>query len=1055
MTKFDVAHIWGSDRACWEFVGSSGSSGGLLLIWNEPAFKLYNCYKGDRWLCLEGLVVKDNFHCAICLVYGPHERAEKISMWEELSYIAGLCQVPVCFLGDFNEILLLEERKGAVTLPASVTEFRTWVNDMELVDLELNDCKYTWFRGQSCSRIDRSLVSVEWLDKYPEMRLRSGSRGLSDHCPLIMEDIRRFDGPRPFRSLDSWFTHEGFLRMVKEEWRGLGNVQFLEKMKALSEPLRLWHKRHFGDMTERIKRFKEEIRKADDMVSSGRYDATIEARRRALVRCCEKWYVRQDMHWKQMSRSRYATEMDRNTRDGLVNRLEREEAEALEALPSVEEVKEAVWDCESSKAPGSDGYNMNFIKRCWDEIGREFTAAVLNFFETASLPTDANVTWVALAPKFIGAKEIKDLRPISMVGCVYKVISKILSRRMRDVMPGLVGESQSAFVKGRKIHDGALIACETVQWLKLKRKASAIIKLDFQKAYDRVKWGFVDIVLEKMGFGRTWRTWVRECVTSASVSILINGSPSKPFKMERGLRQGDPLSPCLFVLVVDVLNRMIGEAVRNNRISPLLVGRDKIELSHLQFADDTILFCPPEEETIRNYKRLLRCFEMMSGLSINFEKSNLIPVNCSQEWVSHMCQILGCQETALPVRYLGISLGANPRLVKTWKPVIEKVEEKLNLWKAKVLSKAGKLVLIKSVINSLPIYYLSLYKMPNAVARRIISLQRKFFWGKDDGRPGMALVKWEMVQAPRKLGGLGVGDAVVRNTALLFKWWWRFSKEDCPLWKRIVCSCNSLNPNHLLSTQILPKRGGPWRDICQVQIKEQQVRQKMIDGLAMEVGDSRATRFWEDKWLQVGKLKDNFSRLFLISNQKGSVIGECGFWDGIEWVWHFQWRRELRHWETNALDQLLLVLQSVRLIADVQDRVVWRFHKEGVYTTNSFVQVLQEETMDEELLNYRYTKDIWKGLVPPRVELFSWFVLVGRVNTKDRLSRLGVLQQNDTMCMLCVVCLDIGIWTRVDYARYCETAFSELERCPNEKRGTQVLDSWLLLSDLEYMVTQK
>ncbi|XP_052114148.1 uncharacterized protein LOC127745457 [Arachis duranensis] len=432
-----------------------------------------------------------------------------------------------------------------------------------------------------------------------------------------------------------------------------------------------------------------------------------------------------------------------------------------------------------------------------------------------------------------------------------------------------------------------------------------------------------------MGFGRTWRSWVKECVSTASISIMVNGSPSKPFKMERGLRQGDSLSPFLFVLVVDVLSRMIGEAVRNGRISPLLVGRDNIELSHLQFADDTILLCPPDEETVRNYKRLLRCFEMMSGLSINFEKSNLIPVNCRPEWVTRMCQLLGCQETALPVRYLGISLGANPRLVKTWKPIIDKVEEKLSLWKAKVLSKAGKL-------------------LPNVVARKIITLQRRFFWGKDDGRPGMALVKWELVQAPKKLGGLGVGYAVVHNAALLFKWWWRFSKEECPLWKKIVCSCYNLNPNLLLSTQKLPLRGGPWRNICQVPIKEQHVRQKMIDGLTIEVGDGRSTRFWEDTWLQVGKLKNSFPRLFLISNQKGSVIGDYGFWDGIEWVWHFQWRRELRVWETETLDQLLHILQSV----------------------------MQEKTLDEEFLSYKFAKEIWKGLVSPRVELFNWFVLV-------------------------------------------------------------------------------
>ncbi|XP_057756422.1 uncharacterized protein LOC130975688 [Arachis stenosperma] len=213
-----------------------------------------------------------------------------------------------------------------------------------------------------------------------------------------------------------------------------------------------------------------------------------------------------------------------------------------------------------------------------------------------------------------------------MVGCVYKVISKVLVRRMRSLMPALVRETQSAFVKGRKIHDGALIACET------------------------------------MGFGQVWRAWVMECVTTASMSVLINGSPSKPFK-----------------IVVDVLHRMIGEAVRNRRISPLLVGRDNIELSHLQFADDTILFCPPKEETIKNYKRLLRCFDLMSGLSINFEKSSLIPVNCEEQWAQRMCNVLGCKKDTLPVKYLGISLGANPRLVKTWKPIIDKVEEKLSL----------------------------------------------------------------------------------------------------------------------------------------------------------------------------------------------------------------------------------------------------------------------------------------------------------------------------------------------------------------------------------------
>ncbi|XP_072064506.1 uncharacterized protein [Arachis hypogaea] len=298
--------------------------------------------------------------------------------------------------------------------------------------------------------------------------------------------------------------------------------------------------------------------------------------------------------------------------------------------------------------------------------------------------------------------------------------------------------------------------------------------------------------------------------------MLINGSPSKPFKMERGLRQGNPLSPFLFVLVVDVLHRMVGEAVRNGRISPLLVGSDNIELSHLQFADDTILFCPQKMETLVNYKRLLRCFELMSGLSINFDKSSLISVNC-----------------------------ANSRLVKIWKPIIDKVEDKLSLWKAKSLNKADKLVLIKSVLNSLPVYYLSLYKMPKAVAERIIGLQRRFLWSIEDGNNGIPL-------------------------------------EDCPLWKKVVCSYNQLNPSVMLSKQPLPSRGGPWKDICQLNIREQEVRDMMISGLSMELRNGRSIRFWQDDWLQSGSLKDSFPRLFSISNQQGSVIGDCGLWDGLE-----------------------------------------------------------------------------------------------------------------------------------------------------------------------------
>ncbi|XP_015961380.1 uncharacterized protein LOC107485367 [Arachis duranensis] len=296
VTRFDVIRIWGNDGVGWEYVGSDGASGELLLIWNDLVFSMNNCYKGERWLCVKGVMLKRRFNCSFILVYIAHNRTEKNHVWEELSYIAGLCQTPCCFLGDFNEIVHEGERKGGTSLNRSAEEFKIWIQDMNLVDMPLSDHKFTWFRGCSYSRIDSALLSLEWLEEFLESRLRGGPRGLSDHCPIIMENRKLACGPRPFRSLDSWFTHEGFLRMVNEEWKGLGDKPFTDKLKALTIPLGRWHKDKFGEIDKKIVKFEEEIKRLDDMVSNGVYDGTMEARRKALVTCCERWYVRKELH---------------------------------------------------------------------------------------------------------------------------------------------------------------------------------------------------------------------------------------------------------------------------------------------------------------------------------------------------------------------------------------------------------------------------------------------------------------------------------------------------------------------------------------------------------------------------------------------------------------------------------------------------------------------------------------------------------------------------------------------------------------------------------------
>nr|XP_029148400.1 uncharacterized protein LOC114925250 [Arachis hypogaea] len=231
--------------------------------------------------------------------------------------------------------------------------------------------------------------------------------------------------------------------------------------------------------------------------------------------------------------------------------------------------------------------------------------------------------------------------------------------------------------------------------------------------------------------------------------------------------------------------------------------------------------------------------------------------------------------------------------------------------------------------------------------------------------------------APKKAGGLGVGDAVIRNTAMLFKWWWRFSKEDCPLWKEVVCSCTHMDPTIMLRGQPVPKRGGPWKDICQLPIREPRVREKIISGLLMDLGNGRTIRFWEDSWLPNGVLKDLFPRLYSVSTLTGAVVGECGFWDGLEWIWSFQWRRELFQWELDLVNQLHETLRTVKPIDAREDSVVWKLDRTGVFSTKSCAQALHAEVLPEKITSYSFTSAVWKGFVPPRIELLSWCGVLG------------------------------------------------------------------------------
>ena len=179
-----------------------------------------------------------------------------------------------------------------------------------------------------------------------------------------------------------------------------------------------------------------------------------------------------------------------------LQRLTESENMELERPATIQEITAAIAECDPLKAPGYDGFNLKCIKHMWSVIGDDFYTYILNFFATGTLHASFNTAWVTLIPKKKGVLEVADFRPISLVGSLYKVMAKILSSRLKTVLPNLIGDSQTAFVSSRQILDGALIANEVVHWLKVKKKQGMLLKLDFQKAFDTIDWDSLVSALE-------------------------------------------------------------------------------------------------------------------------------------------------------------------------------------------------------------------------------------------------------------------------------------------------------------------------------------------------------------------------------------------------------------------------------------------------------------------------------------------------------------------------------------------------------------------------------
>ena len=232
-------------------------------------------------------------------------------------------------------------------------------------------------------------------------------------------------------------------------------------------------------------------------------------------------------------------------------------------------------------------------------------------------------------------------------------------------------------------------------------------------------------MLERCGFSDKWRRWISFCLSTVIFSILINGTPHGFFGSSRGLWQCNPLSPLLFVLVMEAVGKMLDKTVHEGCLSGFSVGVSagrSLMVSHLFFADDTLIFCDANINQMLILRMVLIWFEAVSGLKVNLGKSELVAVGAVHN-MDLLVAVLGCKQRSLAMKYLGLPLGAKFKDKSIWNPILEKMERKLASWKKLYLSKEGRVTLIKSTLSNLPTYFLSLFPIPALVANRIARLQ--------------------------------------------------------------------------------------------------------------------------------------------------------------------------------------------------------------------------------------------------------------------------------------------------------------------------------------------
>ncbi|XP_026410754.1 uncharacterized protein LOC113305978 [Papaver somniferum] len=738
-----------------------GLSGGISLGWKN-GIDMEIMHTTSKTIHAIVHTHDNNMDFLITFMYGAHDDTENANQWQYLITMHLFVDLLWVLIGDLNFTMHdSETHSSSVTHPHHDRHVRNFVQHLGLIDLGYSGADTTWSNHRSgddhvSARLDRALVNNRWINHYTNAHLQNLVPVASDHCPILLHTVHSATKHSPFKFYKCWFKMDSCSDTIARSWQhrfsGSPSFQFSSKLKLTRTQLQIWKRLSFGNIENNLQNIQKQLYFCYDCNLPSSHPKV-----KHLSSSLQQWLSIQKEffigdieaiftnHFKSIATSS-KPQINNDILQLFQTCVSELQNNSLIQVPQAQEIKDVVFQIKPWASPGNDGFQAGFYQHCWDVVGTEVISMVQYFFTHKHMFKAINHTYQVLIPKISNPKTPADFRPISLCNVSYKIISKILANRLKPLLPDIISPTQTAFVAGRHIHDNIIIVHEILFSMKHKKVKKALVglKLDMSKAFDRVEWSFLLSIFRQLGFHNDWISLIEQCISTSNISILINGSPSSTFSPTRGIRQGDPLSLFLFLFVMEAFSRLLQLNVDSGCLSGIRINQHCPVINHLFFADDCLLFFEADSTQMQQLKHLLHIFGQASGQVINMQKSTLFfGKHTSNAHRSNIIGILGMKVMGLGEKYLGIPLLLHRSRHKNCQGIIDNMNNRLQGWQSKIVNQAGRTTQVNSVLSSMGLYQMQVFKLPETSLHQMKKIQRSYWWNSYVKPHSQKYISWK------------------------------------------------------------------------------------------------------------------------------------------------------------------------------------------------------------------------------------------------------------------------------------------------------------------------